>query len=88
MTDGKSDSFVIPAALSPAAAEETRAGALRMLEAAQEDSGTVTLEVDGDALTPCAVQILISAGRTAERMGLNFQISEQGQKALSELQTN
>lgn len=84
MTPKETSSVVIPAALSPADAEGIRLEALERLEGAKT-TGAVSLDVDGASLTPCALQILIATTRTAERMGVTLEISEQGKSALAEL---
>lgn len=88
MTDQTTDPILIPAALSPAVAEEMREETLKKLEAAKGSSDSLSLDIDGESLTPCAVQILVAASRTAERMGVSLELSEQGQMALSELQSH
>lgn len=82
------DPIVIPAALSPAEAEEVRAVTLQMLEAAKEGEGSIPLDIEGDSMTPCAVQMVVSATRTAERLGVSLEISEHGRTTMSEMQLN
>lgn len=88
MTEQVASSIEIPANISPANADAIRSQALTVLEAAKEASTNVWLDVDGDAMTPVAVQMLISTMRTADRFSVSLNISEQCQTVLTDLQLN
>ncbi len=88
MTEQAPPTIMIPSTLSPADAEECRAKSLATLEAAAGDGSDVSIDTDGSAFTPGAVQILVATTRTAERMGVSFNTSEQCATILSDLQLN
>lgn len=82
------DPIVIPAALSPADADGVRNSTLKMLDAAKAGEGSLSLDIDGDALTPCAIQLVVATRRTAQQLGVVIEISECSQAALSAIQLN
>ena len=88
MTEQAFGTVVIPCGLGPADAEVVRANALSMIETAKAESVPLPIDVDGDSPTPCAIQIVVSATRTAELMNVDLQFSERGAKILSDLEQN
>lgn len=78
-------SIMIPAVLSPADAEGVRISALEKLESPDQKDGAISVDIEGEALTPCALQLLVGTIRTAERMEKTLEISERGKAALADL---
>lgn len=88
MTEQVASSIEIPSAISPADADAFKIQALSTLEAAKETSSGVALGVEGQSLTPVAIQLLIAAMRTADRFGVALDVSEQCQGVLTDMQLN
>ena len=88
MPEQASPTFTVQSALSPADAENAKAEAISMLEAVDQNPREIGFDIDGTALTPCAVQIIVATTRTAERMGIKLCATEQCGSVLSELQIN
>ena len=86
MSEPASTSILIPSGLSPADAEAVRSKTLEMLNGARDGSNPVAIDFDGDTLSPCALQILVAATRTAEHAGVSYEVSDQGNAVLSALQ--
>lgn len=74
---------VVPAKLSPVDAEALREAALAALTAAD---GELSIDVDGDEPSVCALQILIAAKRSADAKGLNVALSESAEAALANVE--
>ncbi len=88
MPDQVPSTLTIQSTLSPADAEEAKAEAISKLEAVDPEKREIDFDIDGTALTPCAVQMVIATTRTAERLGIKLCATEQCGSVLSELQKN
>ncbi|MFK7942856.1 MAG: hypothetical protein AB8B85_08105 [Paracoccaceae bacterium] len=77
------ETFVLQADLSPADAEEAREALIAHLTTAKERAGSMTIEIDGGGGTPCALQLLVAAQRSAEVAQVGLNMSEQAGKLLA-----
>ncbi len=83
--DGSANSLTMQAMLSPADAAAARDLALESILPAKAGQTSLQVELDGEALSPCAVQLLVGATRTAEKQEVEIVLSEQAQTILSNI---
>ena len=77
--------LVIEAALSPANAVERCGEVLSAMEKARETNTPFAIGLDGTEASPCALQILIAASRSARKHGLSFELSGEAKTALTDI---
>ena len=85
-TDSKpteADAFVLQAELSPADAAEARDGLMAALTAANEAKKPLAIEIEGEGGTPCALQLLVAAKRSAEAANVEMNLSQQADAMLA-----
>ena len=81
MTDGPASqegaeaTFTVPGSLSPADAPKVCDELKKCFESAQAAGTAFSLDLDGEA-TPCALQLLIAATRSATASGVGLEVSE------------
>ena len=78
-------SVVIEAALSPANAVERCGEVLSVMEKARESNTTFVMGLDGADASPCALQILIAANRSARKHSLPIELSDDAKAALEDI---
>lgn len=81
----KPEAFVLQADLSPADAAEAKEGLLAAFEAAVSSKTPMTVDIEGETSTPCALQLLVSAKRSAEGADVELVFSEQAQTLLADV---
>lgn len=69
--------LVLSASLSPADASAARDVALEAVSSAVKTKAALKIELDGDGPSPCAMQLVVSAARTAGAQGVPLEPSEQ-----------
>ena len=77
--------LVIEASLSPANAVERCGEVLSAMEKARRSKTSFTLGLDGPEASPCALQILIAASRSARKHDSPFELSKEAKAALAEI---
>lgn len=77
--------LVLKADLPPADAAETRDLAQARLEEAEAASAPLTVDIEGERPTPCALQILVATTKSAERRGIDLSPTAEAQTVLSSL---
>ena len=77
------DAYVLQSELSPADAAEARDELLSAFTAAVGSKKPLQLDISGETLTPCAIQLLVSAKRSAEVEGVSLVLSEGAESALA-----
>lgn len=87
-TSSEATAFVLQADLSPADAAEARDGLLAALAAAEGAKTPLSLDVEGETSTPCALQLLVSTKRSAESGEVELQLSEQADALLANVHTD
>ena len=79
-------SIEIPATISPANADAFRMQVLELLKSGKETASNVSLDLEGQSLTPVAVQLLTATMRSADRLGVSLDVSEKCHSVLTDLQ--
>lgn len=79
----EAEAFVVQAELSPADAAEVREGLIAALTAAGEAKKPLAIEIEGEGSTPCAVQLLVAAKRSADAANVEMNLSQQADAMLA-----
>ena len=74
------DGMIVPADLTPVDAMPLRDSLLAVLDDAKDDA---SLDVNGDKLSMCALQLVVSTVRTAEKRGIKLHLSDRTEAALA-----
>lgn len=82
-SSSKPEAFVLQVDLSPADAAEAKESLLAAFEAASSSKTPMMVETEGETSTPCALQLLVSAKRSAESANVELVLSEQAQTLLA-----
>ena len=85
MSESEQEELVLSSSLSPADADEERDQAVAAVKRAAESQKPLALSLDGDQLTPCAMQMLIAATRTAEIQGVKLSLSDGASAVMNDL---
>lgn len=75
--------LVLQAALSPADAASARDAALDIIATAAQSKSALHVDLDGDDPSPCAMQLLVSAARSAGAHGIAIEPSQQAEEILA-----
>lgn len=88
-TDGDTAAaLLIDGTLSPADAEEAHGAALQAVEAAKAGGLALQVDVEGDQITPCALQILVATQRTTDAQGIDIALSPRASEIFTTIDLN
>lgn len=88
LNEPQTGAFALQADLSPADASAVREGLLAALNAATEAKQPLAIEVEGEGGTPCALQLLVAAKRSADSAKVELNLSEKAGAMLASVRAD
>lgn len=82
-TETQSAVLSFQAELSPAEASDVREALLAGLATARDAKKSVSVDVQGEPATPCAIQLLVATTRSAAAAGVDLSLSERAGNILA-----
>lgn len=86
--DEQSGSLSFQAELPPSEAADVRDMLLAGIKAAKDGDKTLALDLEGEPVTPCAIQLLVASTHSAAAAGVRLVLSEQADKILASVQAD
>lgn len=87
-TGGNPGAVSFQAELSPSDAVGVRDMLLAGIEAAKAGDTALELDLEGEPVTPCAIQLLVATTHSAAAAGVKLSLSEQADKVLASVQVD